>query len=75
MGEVTYLDVLLSSENIVDFVSNYFIVTELAGYNVQLLEGIEKQRVEIENTKIFISPGNHDPYLKKSYYSTFNCRL
>ena len=27
---------------------------------------------EIPNTKIFISPGNHDPYLKKSYYSTFN---
>ena len=27
---------------------------------------------EIENTKIFISPGNHDPILKKSYYSTFN---
>ena len=27
---------------------------------------------EINNTKIFISPGNHDPYLKNSYYSTYN---
>lgn len=27
---------------------------------------------EIPNTKIFISPGNHDPYLKNSYYATFN---
>lgn len=26
---------------------------------------------EIKNTQIFISPGNHDPYLKKSYYSTY----
>ena len=26
---------------------------------------------EIPNTKIFISPGNHDPYLKSSYYNTF----
>ena len=26
----------------------------------------------IPNTKIFISPGNHDPYLKNSFYSTFN---
>lgn len=26
---------------------------------------------EIPNTKIFISPGNHDPYLKDSYYATF----
>lgn len=27
---------------------------------------------EIPETKIFISPGNHDPYLKKSYYNNFN---
>ena len=26
---------------------------------------------EIPDTKIFISPGNHDPYLKDSYYATF----
>ena len=27
--------------------------------------------IEIPNTKIFISPGNHDPYLKNSYYYEF----
>lgn len=27
---------------------------------------------EIPDTKIFISPGNHDPYIKNSYYSEFN---
>lgn len=27
---------------------------------------------EIPNTKIFISPGNHDPYVKNSYYNKFN---
>ena len=27
---------------------------------------------EIPNTQIFISPGNHDPYLKNSFYNTFN---
>lgn len=27
---------------------------------------------EIPNTKIFITPGNHDPYIKNSYYATFN---
>lgn len=26
----------------------------------------------IPNTRIFISPGNHDPFLKNSFYSTFN---
>lgn len=27
---------------------------------------------EISNTKIYISPGNHDPYIKNSYYMTYN---
>lgn len=27
---------------------------------------------EIPDTRIFISPGNHDPYLKNSYYSKYN---
>ena len=36
------------------------------------IEYINNLFKEIENTKIFISPGNHDPILKKSYYSTFN---
>lgn len=26
---------------------------------------------EIPNTKVFISPGNHDPYITDSYYDTF----
>ena len=36
------------------------------------IEYINNLFKEIENTKIFIAPGNHDPILKKSYYSTFN---
>ena len=35
------------------------------------IEYINNLFKEIPNTKIFISPGNHDPYLKKSYYATF----
>ena len=27
---------------------------------------------EIPETKVFISPGNHDPFLKNSYYNNFN---
>ena len=27
--------------------------------------------LEIPNTKIFISPGNHDPFFKNSYYNEF----
>ena len=36
------------------------------------IEYINNLFKEIPETKIFIAPGNHDPILKKSYYSTFN---
>lgn len=36
------------------------------------IEFINNLFMEIPNTKIFISPGNHDPYLKNSYYNNFN---
>ena len=36
------------------------------------IEYINKSFKEIENTKIFISPGNHDPYIKNSYYNNYN---
>lgn len=35
------------------------------------IEYINELFKEIENTEIFISPGNHDPYLKNSYYRTY----
>lgn len=50
-GETTYLDVLLSSSDLTDFISNYFLVSELAKYDTELLEKIEQQKQEIENAK------------------------
>lgn len=50
-GETTYLDVLLSSASIVDFISNYYLISELTNYNIELLETIENERMEIENQK------------------------
>lgn len=36
------------------------------------IEYINNLFKEINNTKIFISPGNHDPFIKNSYYNKFN---
>lgn len=36
------------------------------------IEYINNLFKEIPHTKIFISPGNHDPYIKNSYYNKFN---
>ena len=35
------------------------------------IEYINKMFKEINNTKIFISPGNHDPYLNNSFYKNY----
>ena len=32
------------------------------------LSFLEKSFVDISNTKVFISPGNHDPYMVNSFY-------
>ena len=37
-GETQYLDVVLTSKSISDFLSNYFLVTELATYDAEILE-------------------------------------
>ncbi len=50
-GETSYLDFLLSSDNIVDLISNYYLVSEIATSDEELLEQIDKQKQEIEQAK------------------------
>lgn len=50
-GDTTYLDFLLSSESLTDFISNYYIVGELIDMDETLLTEMENTRVEIEQTK------------------------
>lgn len=50
-GDIYYLDVLLKSNNIVEFVSNYYLIGEIAKYDNELLENIEKQKTQIEEIK------------------------
>lgn len=50
-GETSYLDVLLSSDSVTDFISNYYLVSEIAECDLELLDQINNQKIEIENTK------------------------
>lgn len=36
------------------------------------IEYVNNLLKEIPNTQVFISPGNHDPYIKNSYYNKFD---
>lgn len=50
-GDTSYLDVLLSSTSVTDFISNYYLVSEVTQYDMELLDKIQKQKEEIENAK------------------------
>ena len=50
-GDTSYLDVLLSSKNLTDFISSYYLVSEVTKMDAELLEKIQKQKEEIETAK------------------------
>ena len=50
-GETQYLDVILSSNNIMDMISNFYLVSELAKYDAQVLQEINEKKETIENWK------------------------
>ena len=49
--DVVYLDVLLNSKSVSEFISNYYLIGEIARYDNNLLENIEEQKNQIENSK------------------------
>lgn len=51
MGEVSYLDVLLNSNGILDFLSNYYLISEIMQKDNDLLDAIEEQKNKIEKDK------------------------
>ncbi len=51
LGETTYLDILMQSSNIVDFLSNYYTIQQFIQNDVELLDEIEKNKNEVEKIK------------------------
>ena len=47
-GETQYLDVFLQSRNMSEFLSNYFLITEIASYDMDLLEEMENKKRVID---------------------------
>lgn len=50
-GNTSYIDFLLSSQSLTDFLSKYYMVAELASYDTDLLEKIEENKKQIEAKK------------------------
>lgn len=50
-GQTSYLDVLLNSESVSDFISRYYLISEIAKYDSNLLSDLENSKKDIENKK------------------------
>ena len=53
-GETQYLDVILSSSDLSDFLSSYATLTEIAAYDKDLLDGVQEKKeiIEIANKRL-----------------------
>lgn len=74
-GETSYLDVLLSSENITDFISNYYLITEVATYDAELLDKIEKEKQEIAKAKETLEQSKKELNTQKSSKQSVSLQL
>lgn len=80
LGNIRRLDQRKALKKVIDYIKQnnipyLFISGDLYEHEYvkqSTIEYINNLFKEIENTKIYIVPGNHDPLLKNSYYSKFN---
>lgn len=79
LGDIRRLEQRKVFKKIIDYIKEneveYFFIAGDLYENDYIKEStilyINRLFEEIKNTKIFIVPGNHDPYIKNSYYNTF----
>ena len=50
-GDTRYLDVLVASADISDFISNYYLISEIVDYDTKLLDEVGYRKSEIEKQK------------------------
>ncbi|MBQ2937970.1 MAG: peptidoglycan DD-metalloendopeptidase family protein [Clostridia bacterium] len=74
-GDTSYLDVLLSSTSVTDFISNYYLVSEVTQYDVELLDKIQKQKEEIENAKKELENGKNELTTTKASKESVSSQL
>ena len=50
-GDIQYIDVLLKSKNIADFLSRYYIIEEIVEYDTKLIKQVQEEKENIETTR------------------------
>ena len=51
-GDTTYLDLLLQSSSLSDFISNYYMVSKMVTADQEMLSKVEEQKKELELAKV-----------------------
>ena len=74
-GKVSYLDVLLNSKGILDFISNYFLLSEIVEKDTELLTTIEEQKNKIESDTKQLEEKQKDVKTKKANQEKINVIL
>lgn len=80
LGEVRRLDQRKAFKKVIEYIKEnkipyLFIAGDLYDHEYvrqSTIDFINDCFKQIPNTLIFITPGNHDPYLKNSYYTKYN---
>ena len=75
MGNTSYLDVLLNSKSLSDFISRYYIIGKIADYDTKLLDQIEEQKTTIENSKKEVETKKSEVSEKQAQVKTEELRL
>ena len=50
-GSTSYLDMLLSADGLSDFISRYYLIGEIAKYDDDLLDTIQREKKQVEKIK------------------------
>jgi murein DD-endopeptidase MepM/ murein hydrolase activator NlpD len=70
-GETSYLDVLLASKSITDFITKYYTISEILESDKNLMEQMEQTRISLEESKNLLETGKEQvEALKKSKVDT-----
>lgn len=65
-GSTTYLDMLLASEDLSDFISNYYLIEQMAEADEELLTKIENTKKQIEAEKEYLESAKTEIETTKS---------
>lgn len=65
VGDTTFLDMLINSKGLTDFLSNYFYMSEMVQADTELLEIIENDRQEIEKFKTELEASKQEVEIAK----------